>query len=71
MVAGWRGGQMKRRGGAKSGQGLFEDPVPDEGQRSARIKDQDVEQPGRVVGGGFGKKPSCHWAAPESGVPTP
>ena len=38
------GGQMKRRGGAKSGQGLFEDPVPDEGQRSARIKDQDVEQ---------------------------
>ena len=44
MVAGWREGQMKRRGGAKSGQGLFEDPVPDEGQRSARIKDQDVEQ---------------------------
>ena len=44
VVAGWRGGQMKRRGGAKSGQGLFEDPVPDEGQRSARIKDQDVEQ---------------------------
>ena len=44
VVAGWREGQMKRRGGAKSGQGLFEDPVPDEGQRSARIKDQDVEQ---------------------------
>lgn len=42
---------MKPRGaGAKSGQGLFEDPVPDEGQRSARIKDQDVEQSGRVVG---------------------
>ena len=44
VVAGWREGQMKRRGGAKSGQGLFEDPVPDEGKRSARIKDQDVEQ---------------------------
>lgn len=42
---------MKPRGaGAKSGQGLFEDPVPDEGQRSARIKDQDVERSGRVVG---------------------
>ena len=53
MVAGWREGQMKRRGGAKSGQGLFEDPVPDEGQRSVRIKDQDVEQSGRVVRGGF------------------
>ena len=44
VVAGWREGQMKQRGVAKSGQGLFEDPVPDEGQRSARIKDQDVDQ---------------------------
>ena len=67
MVAGWREGQMKRRGGAKSGQGLFEDPVPDEGQRGERIKDQAVEQEGGLSGGGFGKKkPSCHW--PESDV---
>ena len=43
---------MKPRGArAKSGQGLFGDPVPDEGQRSARIKDQDVEQSGRVLVG--------------------
>ena len=60
-------GQMKRRGRQKAVEASFEDPVPDEGQRGERIKDQAVEQEGGLSGGGFGKKkPSCHW--PESDV---